>query len=521
MHTCSSSGSGGDSTYTKFDGMNLLERMRAFLFPSENIKFGVMLSMVLLYFLAEVLVGYIANSLSLVADSFHMLSDALSLMIGLASVRMSKRTAHQSINPWWSGTEYFNTFGWVRFEVVGALINSTFLLALCVSICLEAVEKFFKPEVMTQPQLVLIVGAGGLLVNIIGLIMFGGHAHAGHDHGHGHGHGHGHSHGHSHGHGHGHNHSHDHEHSHGHKHDHAHNQIKDHAHNGNEVAITNGGVPQDNCTAHSTPASGGGGGHSHSHSGEQMNMRAVFLHVLGDALGSVIVMISATVLMLVPTNDGSAPLANVTVDNCTTLEDEITMNRWVMYLDPGMSLVLVCIMISTTVPLFKQSSLILLQTVPSHIELDSIKDKIKRINGVQEIHDFHIWQLTGEKLVATVHLQCVNAAAYQEVAKEIKEKLHDEGIHSTTVQPEYHECDKLTPHCNMLCETDDCKTKLCCPEDDNANRECVVQASPVLTTVTEMNEHNTSLTEMRETNLEGIRIDEFAPAENSEQQSSC
>ena len=61
--------------------------------------------------------GHITNSLTLVADSFHMLSDALSLVIGLAAVRMSKRTAHQSINPWWSGTEYFNTFGWVRFEV--------------------------------------------------------------------------------------------------------------------------------------------------------------------------------------------------------------------------------------------------------------------------------------------------------------------------------------------------------------------------------------------------------------------
>jgi len=66
--------------------------------------------------------------------------------------------------------------------------------------------------------------------------------------------------------------------------------------------------------------------------------------------------------------------------NCNTSTPTITKetnheNHWIVYLDPVMSIVLVMIMISTTVPLFKKSSLILLQTVPKHIHLDSIRQK--------------------------------------------------------------------------------------------------------------------------------------------------
>lgn len=46
-----------------------------------------------------------------------MLSDALSLVVALVAVKMSKRTAHVPFRPWLSKEPYFNTFGWVRFEV--------------------------------------------------------------------------------------------------------------------------------------------------------------------------------------------------------------------------------------------------------------------------------------------------------------------------------------------------------------------------------------------------------------------
>lgn len=140
-----------------------------------------MLFMTSSFFLVEIIVGYATNSMALVADSFHMLSDVMSLVIGFFALRYSKRSQR---------TER-NTFGWQRAEVLGALVNAVFLIALCFSIMVESLKRLVEPEVIHNPILVLIVGVAGLLVNVIGLILFHRHGH-GHSHGGG---GHGHSHG--------------------------------------------------------------------------------------------------------------------------------------------------------------------------------------------------------------------------------------------------------------------------------------------------------------------------------------
>lgn len=149
-------------------------------------KTGSVLSMLFMtssFFLVEIIVGYATNSMALVADSFHMLSDVLSLVIGFFALRYSKRSQR---------TER-NTFGWQRAEVLGALVNAVFLIALCFSILVESLKRIVEPELIHNPILVLIVGVAGLLVNVIGLFLFHGHSH-GHSHGGG-GHEHGHSHG--------------------------------------------------------------------------------------------------------------------------------------------------------------------------------------------------------------------------------------------------------------------------------------------------------------------------------------
>jgi zinc transporter 1 len=69
-----------------------------------------MLVLTTAFFVAELTVGYMCNSLALVADSFHMLSDSFALVIGLVSIRLAKRKKSEEF-----------TFGWVRAEVVGAL----------------------------------------------------------------------------------------------------------------------------------------------------------------------------------------------------------------------------------------------------------------------------------------------------------------------------------------------------------------------------------------------------------------
>ena len=59
------------------------------------------------FFLVEIVVGHVTNSMALVADSFHMLSDIAALIIAFISVRMSPKSWHK------------NTYGWARAEVLG------------------------------------------------------------------------------------------------------------------------------------------------------------------------------------------------------------------------------------------------------------------------------------------------------------------------------------------------------------------------------------------------------------------
>lgn len=67
-----------------------------------------------------------------------------------------------------------NTFGWVRAEVLGALINGVFLLALCFTILMESITRFFEPQMIKEPRNVFIVGVIGLIINLLGMLMFHG-----------------------------------------------------------------------------------------------------------------------------------------------------------------------------------------------------------------------------------------------------------------------------------------------------------------------------------------------------------
>ena len=78
-----------------------------------------------------------------------------------------------------------NTFGWARAEVLGALVNAVFLVALCFTILVEAIERLTDVHEIERVDTLIYVGVAGLAVNILGLVLFSG--------GHGHSHGAGHS----------------------------------------------------------------------------------------------------------------------------------------------------------------------------------------------------------------------------------------------------------------------------------------------------------------------------------------
>jgi len=367
-----------------------------------------MLSMTASFMLVELIVGNLTNSMALVADSFHMLSDVIALVIAYVSITMSPKE--------WSK----NTFGWARAEVVGALVNSVFLVALCFSITVESIKRFLEPEEIKDPKLILIVGGVGLGINLVGMLLFGdvghGHSHGGSDspkeksdekvNGHGHSHekenGHGHSHG-RHGHGH---------------------------------------ASSDNAS-----------------SGHSMNITGVFLHVLADALGSVVVCITSLVIML-------------------------TDWEYRFYLDPVLSLVIVLIILVSTWPLLRDSTLILLNTIPAHIDLLDLETRlVTTVAGVSSIHELHVWRLVGRRVVASCHLEMTPPPLgtepvdhHMDVARQVKEFFHKAGIHSTTIQLEY-----WTPKLSRAGEKNDLGScQLTCPRKESsssgefkASTECV------------------------------------------------
>ena len=160
---------------------------------SKEIRIICLLVLDTLFFLLEAIIGYTVHSLALVADSFHMLNDIISLFIALWAVKVKNTKPADG--------KY--TYGWQRAEILGALINAVFLLALCFTIVIEAIQRLVSPPEITNAKLILIVGFAGLMSNFLGLVLF-------HEHGHSHGHSHGgssrgtadleagHSHGHSH-----------------------------------------------------------------------------------------------------------------------------------------------------------------------------------------------------------------------------------------------------------------------------------------------------------------------------------
>jgi zinc transporter 1 len=127
-------------------------------------KLTAMLLLTLSFFFVELICGYASGSLALISDSFHMLSDVASFVIAISATKLVKSKSHSKSL----------SYGLKRAEVLGALINGVSLLALCFTIVLSAIQRFFKPEAIENPVIVLVVAVIGLLVNAVGILIFHG-----------------------------------------------------------------------------------------------------------------------------------------------------------------------------------------------------------------------------------------------------------------------------------------------------------------------------------------------------------
>jgi cobalt-zinc-cadmium efflux system protein len=108
-----------------------------------------------------------------------------------------------------------------------------------------------------------------------------------------------------------------------------------------------------------------------------LNMRAAVLHMAGDALGSLAVLVSACVLLVVPT---------------------------ATWLDPMSALVVAGIIVYQAIAVFRSSVSVLLESTPSDVDLASLTAAMAGVPGVGEVHDLHVWSLSSEMRVLSAHV---------------------------------------------------------------------------------------------------------------------
>ncbi|KAK2515417.1 Slc30a10 [Columba livia] len=342
------------------------------------------------FFVAELVSGYLGNSIALVSDSFNMLSDIISLCVGLSTGRIARRSSR--------GPRA--TYGYSRAEAVGALCNAVFLTALCFTIFVEAILRLARPEPIDDAQLVLIVGTLGLAVNLVGLLVFqdwGGAC-----------------------------------------------CRRRRPPDPPSAAATTGEADEAGDSPNDQKSPEEGSEKKKEKKSEALNIRGVLLHVMGDALGSVVVVVAATIFHVLPL--GNAPC------------------NWQCYIDPSLTIIMVFIILSSAFPLIKETSIILLQMVPKGVNMQLLTDRLSLVPGVSSLHEVHVWELSGGKNIATLHVKCQTPTDYQDAAYKIRKVFHEAGIHSVTIQPEYidHKTSQLL--CSSPCISTACDSQLCCSQ---------------------------------------------------------
>ncbi len=161
-----------------------------------------------------------------------------------------------------------------------------------------------------------------------------------------------------------------------------------------------------------------GGGHQHD-----LNTRGAFLHVIGDLLGSVATIVAAIIIMA---------------------------TGWTKA-DPILSVVIGGLIVFSAWKLLKEAVDILLEATPKDIDPQAIRSALKRIPGVAEIHDLHVWTVTSGIVAASAHLEITRVRPWHEILEEASHVLADQfGIAHTTLQPEDYRPDRTGPRACSL-----------------------------------------------------------------------
>jgi len=269
----------------------------------------------LFFTLIEIVGGILTNSMAILSDALHDLGDSLSLGLSWYFERLSKRKR-----------DHVFSYGYKRFSLLGALINSIVLIIGSMFILSEAIPRLLQP----QPA----DAQGMILLAILGILV-----------------------------------------------------------NGAAVLRLKG--------AHS------------------INEKVVSLHLWEDVLGWAAVLIGAIVMQL---------------------------TGWII-IDSILSLLIAGYVLFNVYKNLKETLKIILQSIPSEIDIRKIENYFENLNDIKSYHDLHIWTMDGTFNVLTVHLMIPHdekLSRLEEIKEKIRKDLYKLGIQHSTFEIESSET-----HCDL------------------------------------------------------------------------
>uniref|UniRef100_A0A8R1XT39 Uncharacterized protein n=1 Tax=Onchocerca volvulus TaxID=6282 RepID=A0A8R1XT39_ONCVO len=298
----------------------------------------------LIFIISEIIGGYLAESLAIITDAAHLLTDFAGMLVSLFALYMAKRPASQRMS-----------FGWHRAEVLGAFVSVFMIWIITGILVYMAIDRITSDSYHIDAPIMATTAALGVFVNLIMavLLYFGGHTHSHNGHAH---------------------------------------------------------------LSHSANSS--------SNNTTNINVRAAMIHVIGDLLQSIGVLIAALL---------------------------IYFNESWSIADPICTLIFSIIVLCTTIYIIRDAIFVLLEGLPSSINFRTVFDSLERINGVEKVHNLRIWSLTLDKIAISVHLEIKPTANAQWILKETTRMLRDQyNVLESTVQiegynPEKQSCNRCIP----------------------------------------------------------------------------
>jgi cobalt-zinc-cadmium efflux system protein len=266
------------------------------------------------FMVLEVIGGWLSGALALLADAGHMLTDVGALGLSLLTAWIAQRPADDA-----------KTYGYLRWEILAALVNGAALFGIAGWVVVEAVQRIQHPEPI-RTGLFLAVAAAGLVVNLASLGLLHG-----------------------------------------------------------------------------------------SREGS-LNARGAYLHVLGDALGSVGALLAAAIIWVT----GWTPA------------------------DPIVSIALSLLILAGAWRLIRESTDILLDAVPRHVAMADVQRRILGVPGVAAVHDLHVWTVVSGVVAMSGHAVVPDLVAHPGVLEGIRTEMAALGIGHVTMQLEVaDECEEV------------------------------------------------------------------------------